>query len=228
MSLTRPDVAPDLTGFPHPRAVELTDVCVDIGRTPVLRDLTLAVATGQRIGLVGSNGAGKSTLLRVIATLLVPVAGTAEVLGADVRDRGARSSIRRRVALLGHEPALHPSLTIRENLELVATLGRCRRSATAVLDVVGLSAAADRRAGDCSRGMVRRAEVARALLTEPDLLLLDEAHGGLDPEAAQLVAALIEDAGRRGGTAIVVSHDLDRLAGLVDRVLTVHDGRVLP
>ncbi|MDP8970311.1 MAG: ATP-binding cassette domain-containing protein, partial [Actinomycetota bacterium] len=153
---------------------------VAIGSTRVLEEVSLRVWPGEVVGLVGPNGAGKSTLLRVLATLLAPGGGHARVLGTELSS-AARNGARGRIALLGHDPALHPSLSLRENLQLVADLaGMPPSRGEMVLEAVGLGGAADRRVERCSRGMIRRAEIARALLTRPQLLLLDEAHAGLD------------------------------------------------
>lgn len=204
----------------------LEDVAVTIGLTRVLEGLSFNLLAGEVVGLVGPNGAGKSTLLRVLATLLRPAAGHGRVLGADL-GTAAPLSVRRRIALLGHEAGLHPALSLRENFDLVSRLaGAPRHRVEGVLDLVGLKGAADRRIGRCSRGMVRRAEIARALLTTPTLLLFDEAHGGLDAASGVLVETLLDDVRGRGGAAVVVSHDGQRLGALVDRPVELDGGRL--
>lgn len=208
-------------------AVVLREVTVRIGVTPVLADLSLAVTAGEIVGLTGPNGAGKSTLLRVLATLLPLSSGHGRVLGADLHHPGERRTVRRRIVLVGHEAAVHPRLTIAENLRLVAELAGVGPARVGeVLTTVGLSGAAARPLADCSRGMVRRVELARVVLVSPDLLLLDEAHAGLDDAAGALVGHLLDELRRRGSTAVVVSHDRPRLAGLVDRVVALEAGRV--
>lgn len=204
----------------------LAGVGVDVQRVAVLREVDFAVGAGESIGLVGPNGSGKSTLLRVLATLLAPVAGVVRILGAEPATR-AWVAVRSRIALVEHAPALYPQLSLRENLRLRARLtGRAAAAADEALDVVGLARAASRRADRCSQGMQRRAALAAVLLTDPQLLLLDEVHAGLDPQSVGLVDLVIGRARRRGGAAVVVSHDVGQLATVTDRVVEIVDGRL--
>lgn len=206
--------------------VELRGVGVRIGDTPILRRLDLAVMSGEAVGLIGGNGSGKTTLLRVIATLLPPTEGKGEVLGADLWG-DARYDVRRRIGLIGHTPSLYPNLTLEENLVFVARLtGVPAEDVASVLDRVGLGLARGRSAAACSHGMQRRVEFARLMMTEPDLILLDEAHAGLDPQAGDLVAHLVAGVQRRGGAAVVVSHEHRRIAPLVDRFVELRDGAI--
>lgn len=212
----------------------LAGVSVAIGGNPVLRGLNLRLDSGEVVGLVGLNGSGKTTLLRVLAAMLTPTQGRASVLGADLRASGAaaraaRAAIRTAVVLVGHQPAVYPQLELGENLRLVARLtGRPDAAANQALEAVGLAAAARRRADRCSHGMLRRADLARAVLTQPRLLLLDEAHAGLDRESVQLLEVLTSHVRARGGASVLVSHDQDRLQPIVDRVVELVDGATKP
>jgi heme exporter protein A len=206
----------------------LTGVGVTLGATPVLRDVDLQVHAGEAVGLVGANGSGKTTLLRVLATLLPPTSGRGAVLGARLGSR-ARFAVRPAIALIGHVPSLYPQLSLADNLGLVARLlGRRPEEVLQALHAVGLAGARNRRAGNCSQGMLRRAEFARTLLTRPQLLLLDEAHAGLDPTASDLVEHLVTEIRDRLGAAVVVSHEPRRLGHLVDRTVELADGRLRP
>lgn len=208
--------------------VALAGVGVNVGSVPVLRELDLQIRAGEVIGLVGPNGSGKSTLLRVLATLLRPVGGTGRVLGADLLSTQA-AAVRPSIALLGHEPSLYPRLTLAENLRFIARLtGRSESEAVRVLDAVGLAAARDRRAVHCSHGMLRRAELARVLLCAPRLLLLDEAHTGLDESSSGLVDIVIDRVRGNSGASVLVSHEPRRLLDVVDRVVLIADGRTVP
>ena len=207
--------------------VDLIDVSATVERTPVLRGLTLTVAAGEAVGLVGANGSGKSTLLRLLATLLAPTAGTGRVLGARLGTREVER-VRPSIALVGHSPALYPRLTLGENLTFYCRLtGRSPDAAAVALATVGLGRAADRPADRCSHGMLRRAELGRVLITSPHLLLLDEAHAGLDRGSAGLVDVVVEEVRERGGAAVVVSHERNRLDGIADRVLEIQDGSLV-
>lgn len=211
-----------------PELIAFTKVSLDVHRAPVLRDLDWRLAAGNAVGIVGANGAGKTTLLHLAASAYRPASGTALVLGADLAGPPP-SEVRRAICLIGHHSALYPQLSLAENLRFIAELhGRPPSMADAALQAVGLARAADRQVGRCSQGMVKRAELARAVISQPTLLLLDEPHAGLDPEARELVDFLISGVRERAGAAVVVSHDRELLAPLVDEVLELRDGRLSP
>ena len=240
MTKGRNFVAPDAAGVSEqgatglhssamstPPIVQLQRVAVRYGRVPVLNEVDLAVPAGEAVGVVGPNGSGKSTLLRVLATLLRPTDGTVSVFGTEMGQETA-FAIRRRIALIGHQPALYPQLTLRENLVFVARLsGHTQERVDEMLGLVGLGGAKHRRAEQSSHGMQRRVEFARVILTKPDLLLLDEAHAGLDREAGQLVDAVVDNVRSRGGSAVFVSHELDRMMPLVQSTYELVGGRVV-
>lgn len=208
--------------------VDLAGLGVRIGDTPILRGVDLRIGPGEAVGIHGGNGSGKTTLLRIAATLLAPTEGSGTVLGADLFGPG-RFDVRGRIGLIGHTPALYPQLTLEENTAFVASVtGRSAEQVIDVLGKVGLAAARHRRVDQCSHGMQRRAEFARVLLTEPELLLLDEAHAGLDPAAADLVAAIAKRTTERGGAVVFVTHDAERAASIVDRAFTTEHGRLVP
>ena len=210
----------------RPTLVQLTDVSVHIAHSAVLRNINLEVPAGQVVGITGPNGSGKSTLLETLATLRRPTAGDGYILGSDL-SAPAPPAVRRRICLVGHQPALYAQLSLRENLRLLAALlGRPAHVADDALAVVGLQRAAGRRADRCSLGMARRADLARALVVDPSLLLLDEAHAGLDPAAAELVSHLISTVSAAGGATVVVAHDWPLLPRIADEMLAVSDGRL--
>jgi heme exporter protein A len=194
---------------------------------PVLRGIDLRIDSGEVIGIVGPNGSGKSTLLRILATLLRPSVGHAKVLGTEVGSDGILDA-RRRIALLGHHPGLWGELTLLENLTFVARLAGARiEGADRVLEIVGLGGAKHRRADHSSHGMQRRVEFARVLLIQPDLLLLDEAHAGLDKAAQALVRAAVVDVQQRGGGVVLVSHEPDRMLPLVTATYQLESGTLI-
>ncbi len=183
------------------------------------------MAEGAALAVLGPNGAGKTTLLRMMATLLRPDEGELRVAGHDCPEHAGRA--RGLIGYLAHEPLVYLDLTAWQNLELFADLyGASRARIGDVLDRVGLLARAHDRPRAFSRGMVQRLGLARLLLTEPRLLLLDEPYGGLDARAAQLLDGLLGQ--ERGARSVVlVTHDVERGVALADRVMVLRAGRVV-
>jgi ABC-type multidrug transport system ATPase subunit len=207
----------------QPPAIELEGLTRRYGERVALQDVSLAVPAGATLVVFGPNGAGKSTLLRVLATLLRPHAGTARVLGRTLPDEGW--AVRGHVGLLGHAPLLYRDLSGRENLAFHARLhGVALERAATLIDQVGLTARADDKVHTYSRGMVQRLAVCRAVLHEPEVLLLDEPRANLDPAAAELVEPLIGPSSER--TRVVTSHDPAGGLAEADLALGLRDGRV--
>lgn len=209
-------------------SVSLRSVAVRKPGALILRSVDLDLAPGSSTALFGHNGSGKTTLMRLVATLLPPSSGSGTVLGAKLGSREVER-VRPRIGLVGHEPALLPNLTLGENIALARALidtGTDSPTPQQALAIVGLKEAGDRRASRSSNGMRRRAEFARMLILRPDLLLLDEAHVGLDPKAWLLVEHLITEVTDRGGCALVVAHEADRIRPLVNASVTISDGSV--
>jgi heme exporter protein A len=195
-------------------AIELSGLWREYGDRAVLRDLTLELATGRTLFVLGPNGAGKTTLLRILATLLRPSAGQVSVLGCLLPRDAWR--VRGRIGYLGHAPLLYRDLTCAENLRFHALLHGLPRDGTerisGVLEQVGMGRWGSELVRNLSAGMVQRLAVCRAVLHEPELLLLDEPRSHLDPEAAGLVEPLLGPA--PGRTRVLVTHDVE--AGLAE------------
>jgi heme exporter protein A len=183
------------------------------------------VEAGQTLAVLGGNGAGKSTLLRVLAGLLRPHGGRVRVLGAELP--AERWKLPGRVGYLGHEPLLYRELSGRENLRYQARLHGVEAARVSnVLAAVGMERRADDPVRELSRGMVQRLAVARAVLHDPELLLLDEPRASLDPGAAELLEPLIGQASDR--TRVLVSHDVEGTLAEADLVLRLRQGRPVP
>jgi iron complex transport system ATP-binding protein len=203
---------------------------------PVLRDVSLAVARAEIVGIVGQSGGGKSTLLRVCAGLLVPDAGTVRIAGADPRHT-ARVALARRVAYLPQEHALGFPFTVAE----VVLMGRYPhrgalslerdedlRLADEAMRRCDVAELAGRRFHELSGGERRRALLAQAFCQAAELVLLDEPTASLDPAHALAVMAALEAARKeRGATVVVVTHDLNLAARFCDRVLLVDEGAIV-
>jgi heme exporter protein A len=203
-------------------AVALRDLGRAYGERVALTGVTLELPRGATLAVFGANGAGKTTLLRVLATLLRPHAGSVAVLGAELPREGW--VVRGRIGLLGHEPLLYRDLSVRENLRFHARLhGVGDARAGALLEAVGMARRADEPVRSLSRGMAQRVAICRAVLHEPELLLLDEPLANLDPGAAGAVAPLIG----RGSVPVrvLISYDVEVGLAEADLVLGLRGGR---
>jgi heme exporter protein A len=207
----------------EPPVIELRGLARYFGERIALSDVSTRLAAGATLAVLGRNGAGKSTLLRILATLLRPHAGDVLVFGQPLPRRGY--AVRARLGLLAHEPLLYRELSGRENLEYHARLHRVEAGRVEqLLEAVGMERRAEDPVRLLSRGMVQRLAVCRAVLHDPELLLLDEPRANLDPAASELVEPLI---GRASGrTRVLTSHDPKAALAEADHVLALKDGRV--
>lgn len=192
---------------------------------PAITQVDLEVELGERIWLSGTNGSGKSTLLRVVATALSPTFGGGTVCGLDlVRQRAA---VRARIELLGHEPRFYRELSARENLRFVCSLTRADPARIdRALERVGLVEVADVRFASFSQGMRQRLALARCIVREPEVVLLDEPYAGLDEDARSVVDDVLVEARGCGRTVLLASHEQPP-TGLVDRRVVMDAGRVV-
>jgi len=187
----------------------------------------LQVAAGESIVLTGSNGAGKTTLLRVMAALVRPSKG--EILWFGEKTSGQHAD-RRLIGMVAHENRLYPHLTLRENLVFAARMcdvARPQHRAESLLKTVGLLAHGDRLPPVLSKGMRQRLSLARALIHDPPILLLDEPFEGLDADAEHWLTGLLDELRRQGRTLCFVLHDEAKTRKLADRVLHLCQGRLL-
>jgi ABC-type multidrug transport system ATPase subunit len=205
--------------------VRLNGVTRMFGSVPALVRVTMQIDRGEVVLLRGANGAGKSTLIRVVSTALSPTFGEGSVLGHDLI-RG-RHEIRRSVELLGHRTRLYEELTAQENLDFAAGLFGVRRGRPREhLERVGLGDVAGERVRSFSHGMRQRVALARVLMRDPELILLDEPYAGLDQSSRGLVDELVTAAAARGRTVVMSSHD-PAPRPLADRTITMAGGRVI-
>jgi heme exporter protein A len=189
------------------------------GHDLALDSVDLVVDGGEHMAVLGDNGAGKTTLLRILATALRPTSGVLEIAGLNAFREKRR--LRHYLGYVGHALGLYPALTTSENLEFFCDLQGANRSRVdAVLEAVGLRAEADRRADALSRGMQQRLAIARAILHEPRLLILDEPDASLGADAADLLTAVMQ-----GRTVVLATHDHALANRLCPRTLTLRHGR---
>jgi heme exporter protein A len=211
-----------------PWDIEARGLWKSFGASPVLRGLNLRVRAGERLVIVGPNGSGKSTLIRILATLLSASRGQARVAGFDTRRQA--NEVRRHVGLLCHQTFLYGELTSRENLRFYGRMygvvdpdGR----ATELLRMVGLEEQANTLSRTLSRGMQQRLALARAILHEPLVLLLDEPDTGLDQHWAGVLNDLVAEGAAQGRTTLLTTHNLERSLEIADRVAVLNGGRIV-
>src|SRR5262245_43615899 len=205
-------------------AVELRGVTRLFGSSPALVRVDLSIRRGEAVVLRGPNGAGKSTLLRIVATALSPTYGGGSVLGFDLATE--REEIRRRCERLTHRTRLYEELTAGENLQLIARLlGISDARVQEALERVGLVDVADERVRTFSAGMRQKVAVARAIVRDPEVLLLDEPTTGLDDAARHVVERMILDAAADGRTLVLATHHAIA-PKLGARVVAMRDGSV--
>jgi heme ABC exporter ATP-binding subunit CcmA len=206
----------------HP-GVALRGVWKTYGATAALRDVTLRAAAGRILALLGPNGAGKSTVLRIAAGLTRPTSGTVRVAGAS-RPTG----VRRVIGFAGHHTFLYGALTIEENLRFYAELYGIPPAAVAVsLERFGLEAVRRRRVQELSRGLAQRVNLARALLHEPRVVLLDEPFTGLDAAFAEHLTASLVLLRREGCAILIATHEWDAARALADDAAVLVRGRLV-
>lgn len=194
---------------------------------PVLWDLDLSVSWGETLALFGVNGAGKTTLLRILSTSVRADAGTVRIAGRDLLHQ--TSEARRHVGVVGHRSFLYDDLTTRENLVYYAKLyGVSNRQdrVAAALERVGLSRRADHRVRALSNGMQRRAAIARAILHEPDVLLLDEPEAGLDRDSRRMVGDLLTEWTAAGRSVVFTTHDIELGMSWAQRAAVLSGGKL--
>jgi heme exporter protein A len=199
--------------FGERRAVDRVDIALD---------------AGECLAVLGPNGAGKSTLLRMLATLLRPDSGEIAICGERLPERALQA--RSRIGYLGHDPLVYLDLTARQNLELYADLyglSDVRDRVDGGLDRVGLLARSFDPVRTFSRGMAQRLGLARALLHEPRLLLLDEPYAGLDAAGARLLDGVLADSASAGRGVVIVTHEVERGVALAGRLLVLRAGRAV-
>jgi ABC-2 type transport system ATP-binding protein len=221
-----------LNGIPAPPipAVQTYGLTRMYGSIAALYGLDLSVMKGDLFGFIGSNGAGKTTTLRILATFLAPSSGRAVVLGHDVvRDADAVRHV------IGYMPDFFGVYKDMEVTEYLDFFGACYKIPTAqrektvndVLELVGLSEKKGSLIGALSRGMQQRLGLARVLIHDPQLLLLDEPASGLDPRARIEVMAILQELQRLGKTIIISSHILSELETLCNRVAIIEKGKLI-
>lgn len=206
-------------------AIDARGLARRYGRRWALVDLSFELARGRVLMVAGRNGAGKSTLMRMLATAIRPHQGTGSVQGFDLERE--RFDVRRVTALLGHQSYLYEALTALENLSIVAdALGASRAVVPPLLERVGLASRGKDPVAGFSAGMRKRLSLARLLLQDAAVVLLDEPYSQLDPQGFVLMDEVVRELRSRGATVVMATHQLERASLLADEAMVMDGGRV--
>lgn len=198
--------------------IEVHRLVKRFGPKLILRNLEFKVAQGEFVALLGPNGAGKTTFLRILSSLASPTLGEVRVAGYALPHQAA--AVRRRLGVVSHQPLLYGDLTAEENLRfygLMYGLPNLPGRINEILDLVGLAPRRRDLLRTFSRGMQQRLAIGRAVLHDPEVLLLDEPYTGLDQDACDMLDSVLRQVAARGRTVVMTSHDLVRTADLASR-----------
>lgn len=210
---------------PQGLAIEVKGLRKAYGRTQVLRGLDLEVPWGKVMTILGPNGSGKTTLIKTLASLIRPDAGELSIAGADIRRRGNRA--RRIMGVVTHDTLLYDELTGYENLRFHARMFRLdsiEQRIETVADRLGMADRLHQKVGTLSHGMKKRFSIARALLHDPLVLIMDEPESGLDQDALALLEAVVRDKTDPYRTVLMTTHNLDRAIALSDQLAILSRG----
>lgn len=208
--------------------ITVSNIKKSFGDKAVLKGVDFNVKSGEVYALLGSNGAGKTTMINILSTLIAPDSGVAMVNGYDVTKDG--QNVRSTIALTGQFSALDDIMTGRENLQLMADLWKVpngRKKVAEVLEMVGMTSAADKRVKSYSGGMKRRVDIAMGLISSRAVLFLDEPTTGLDPEARYEVYEVIKELKSEGTTIVLTTQYLKEAEELADKIAILHDGKIV-
>jgi heme exporter protein A len=208
--------------------LELRKMTKMLGDKLVLRNITLSLEKGEILAVIGPNGAGKSTFFKCTVGLLQPTSGEIFLDGELVKKNSPQ--VKQRIGFLGHESFLYNNLSPLENLKFYGKLYKVKNlesKANALLKEVGLHLFRDMPIRSFSRGMMQRLAIARVLLPEPDILMLDEPHTGLDQEAVALLNSIIKSKRDSGTSILIISHDFEQVHALADRAAVLKKGKIV-
>lgn len=211
--------------------IEICGICKKFKNFEALKDINFSVADGEIVGLLGENGAGKSTLMRTISTMLLPSAGTAKISGYDLLENP--KEVRKSIGILfGSEVGLYERLTARENLEYFASLNGLSHKETAkriedLSEIFDFKEYIDKKVGTYSRGMKQKIAIARAMVHDPGVILLDEPDAGLDFRASKIIFDFMESCKKENKSIIFSSHSVENIKNYSDRIVVIHKGQII-
>ena len=214
--------------FAGPVMVETKKLVKRFGLKTVLRGVNFQAEAGEFVALLGPNGAGKTTFLRILASLSRPALGEVFIAGCRLPQQAA--AVRRRLGVVSHQPLLYGDLTAEENLRFYGKMyavPALSQRIDEVLEMIGLTARRRDLVRTFSRGMQQRLAIGRAVLHDPEVMLFDEPHTGLDQDASAMLDTVLREVAARGRTVVMTSHDLARAAGLASRFDVLSRGAIV-
>ena len=209
-------------------AIEVRGLTKSFGELRALRSIDLRVSRGEHVVIFGPNGAGKTTLVKILATLVKPSSGSVRIDDIDIHDKPAQ--IRSRISLVSHQTFLYDDLTIYENLQFYGKMydiPDLKQRIREVIAWVQLESRLHDRVGTLSHGLQQRASIARSVLHNPPILLLDEPEAGLDPHAGAVIKDVLDSIDSGSRTVVMTTHNLERGLELCDRVIILNKGKVV-
>lgn len=212
---------------PENWAIEVKGVTRRFGKNLVLRGIDLGVREGEFLSIFGPNGAGKTTLIKVLATILKPSAGSIRIAGLDFRDSSVK--IRHKIGLVGHQTFLYDELTAYENLKFYGKMYNIPDLEERIRDLIsriGLESRLHDRVGILSRGMQQRLSIARAMIHDPSVILLDEPETGLDQYAGEMLVEVLDALNLGNRTAVMTTHNLQRGLEIGNHIAILAKGKI--
>ena len=216
-----------MTSNTDTNAISVSNLCKSFGARTVLKNLDLTVSSGESLGLFGANGAGKTTLIRILATLTRITSGEVTIHGMNLNRNG--SNIRRVIGMVTHENLLYGDLTGYENLQFYArlySLKDYKKQIHQLTERLKITNELNEKVRTLSHGTRKRFDIARALLHNPRILLLDEPETGLDSETFETLAELLDSHKSTGGSSIMTTHNVERGLSISDKVAIISRGRI--
>ncbi|GAV23627.1 heme ABC exporter ATP-binding protein CcmA [Carboxydothermus pertinax] len=208
--------------------IEMKDITKKIGDKIILKNISFNISSGQFVTVLGPNGAGKSTLFKILALLMKPTSGTLKINGVTVNESGI--ALRAKLGVISHNSFLYDSLSARDNLLFYAKmygLKNAERAVKEVIQQVGLELSYYQPVKTFSRGMLQRLAIARCLLTNPEIVLLDEPYTGLDQQAIEILNKVLKTLKTEKRTVLMITHNFEEGVTLSDRIFILNRGQLV-
>lgn len=207
------------------QVIEVRNLCKKFGNHVAVKDVNLSIARGESFALLGPNGAGKTTIIRILSTLLKPTSGGVKINGFDLT--GEPEKVKKSIGVVSHNSFLYDELTVRENLEFYAALYEAEACIEDLLEKLEISSIRDEYVKNLSRGMRQRLSIARAIVHEPGILLLDEPSVGLDLKSRQAFYEMLKELHSKSTTILLTTHLLEEAAQLCRIGAVMHKGSIV-